>query len=272
MNAPTVLERIDRFISSMEDRAAQHIEPVRGGVALCDDRVPNVYFANQLRLDASTSITAGEAAAEAERVQGGAALGHRRITVHNEAAGQSLAPGLRALGWEIDRLVVMVQRDPPQERIKTGSVRDVTQGGWKTFRRQMQENANMDPAVTQQMEDAVQRLIETVGLRSFGVTDDGVIASCCDVFSDGATAQIEAVATLDPYRNRGLARKVVWRAVKEAQAKGHDLTFLCASADDWPRALYRRMGFREVGYFFEFLKVLPQAAATELDFRLPRPG
>jgi ribosomal protein S18 acetylase RimI-like enzyme len=176
------------------------------------------------------------------------------------------------LGWEVDRLVVMVQQDPPAERIKTGSVREVTKGGWKPFRRQMQENEDMDARVIQQMEDAVQGLIETVGLRSFGVTADGVIASCCDLFSDGSTAQIEAVATLHPYRNRGLARQVVWRAVKEARTEGHDLIFLCASADDWPRALYRRLGFCEVGYFFEFLKVVPQAAAPELDFRLPGPG
>ena len=75
---------------------------MRGGVVLSDDRIPNIYFANQLRLAPDAGLTAGEAAAEAERAQGD--LKHRRITVHSEAAGQSLAPGLRALGWEVDGL------------------------------------------------------------------------------------------------------------------------------------------------------------------------
>ncbi|HEX3328255.1 MAG TPA: GNAT family N-acetyltransferase [Actinomycetota bacterium] len=270
------LERISAFLSGMEDRAAEKITPVRGGVVLSDDRIPNIYFANQLRLAPDAGLTAGEAAAEAERAQG--ALKHRRITVHSEAAGQSLAPGLRALGWEVDRLAVMVQREPPDRPIKTRSVHELTRGGWKPFRRQMLEHEDMDPGVIQQMEDAEQRLIQSVGMRTFGVAVDGVVASCCDLFSDGATAQIEAVATLESHRNRGLARAVVWRTVEAARATSHDLIFLTASADDWPRQLYRRMGFRETGYFYEFLKVLPEASpqpagsgATHSDQRTVRP-
>jgi GNAT superfamily N-acetyltransferase len=268
MKSSPDLERISAFVSSIEDRAAQKIAPVRGGVLLSDDRIPNIYFANQLRLDPNAGLTAGEAAAEAERVQG--ALKHRRITVHSEAAGQSLAPGLRALGWEVDRNAVMVQREPPDRRIKTRSVHELTRGGWKPFRRQMLEDEDMDPAVIQQMEDAEQRLIQSVGMRTFGVAVDVVVASCCDLFSDGATAQVEAVATLESHRNRGLARAVVWRTVQEARSMGHDLIFLTASADDWPRALYRRLGFREIGYFFEFLKVLPQATPGPPDQAQPR--
>ncbi|MDP9232971.1 MAG: GNAT family N-acetyltransferase [Actinomycetota bacterium] len=261
MTEAAELQRISAFVTSLEDRAAQSIRPVSGGVLVSDNRIPNVYFANHLRLEPTATLTAGEAAAEAERVQGAEGLRHRRITVHSGAAGQSLAPGLRALGWEVDIVAVMVQREPPDMRIKTRSVRELTDGGWKTFRRQMLEHEDMDARVIQQMEDAVQGLIRTVGLRTFGVAVDGVVASCCDLFSDGATAQIEAVATLESHRNRGLARAVVWRTVQEARSMGHDLIFLTASADDWPRALYRKLGFREIGYFFEFLKVLPEAAA-----------
>jgi GNAT superfamily N-acetyltransferase len=257
MSTSSELERISAFIDTMEDRAAQRIETVRGGVALFDDRIPHVYFANQVRLDPSMELTAGEAAAEADRIQGAAGLGHRRITVHDYAAGQSLAPGLRALGWDVDRLAVMVQQDPPDEEISTDRVREVTHGGWKPLRREMLEQENMDPSVVDQMEAAVEGLARSVGLRSFGAEAEGIVASCCDLFSDGNTAQIEAVATLRSHRNRGLARAVVWRTVQEARAMGHNLIFLMASADDWPRVMYRRLGFREVGYFFEFLKVLP---------------
>jgi GNAT superfamily N-acetyltransferase len=262
MSTSPQLERISAFVDTMEDRAAQRIEKVSGGVALFDERIPHVYFANQVRLDPWMELTAGEAAAEADRVQGAAGLAHRRITVHDYAAGQSLAPGLRALGWDVDRLAVMVQQDPPDEEIDTTCVREVTHGGWKLLRRQMLEHENMDPSVVEQMEAAVEGLARSVGLRTFGAEADGVVASCCDLFSDGDVAQIEAVATLHSHRNRGLARAVVWRTVQEARAMGHGLIFLMASADDWPRLMYRRLGFREVGYFFEFLKVLPAATSN----------
>jgi GNAT superfamily N-acetyltransferase len=250
------LERIRAFLCNIEDRAAQRVQPVRGGVALFDDRVPNIWMANQLRLDSTANVTAREVADEADRVQGAASLRHRRVTVHDAVAGARLAPGLRALGWDVERLVVMVQRGSSPE-IDTVAVNELKDESWRSFRRQSVENENMDQATVLQMENAIETLIEKVSLRIFGTFVDGTIASGCDLFSDGATAQIEAVVTLEQYRNRGLAKAVVWRAVQEARSGGHDLIFLVANADDWPRALYKNLGFEEIGYLFEFLKRPP---------------
>ena len=248
------LDRIRAFLSDLEDRAARRIDPVLGGVALFNDQVPNVWFANQIRLDAEADMTAGEVTAEAERVQGAASLGHRQVIVYDGAAGTRLAPGLRALGWDVERVMVMVQQEAPEEPLVTSSVRELLDGSWRRFRHHT--NEDLEPETKRQMAVARERLIETVGLRMFGIDLDGVVASGCDFFSDGATAQIEAVGTLAPYRNRGLAKQVVWRCVEEARSLGHNLIFLLADADDWPRTLYRRMGFKEIGSFYEFAKVV----------------
>ena len=61
------------------------------------------------------------------------------------------------------------------------------------------------------------------------------IASTCELYSDGVTAQIEAVITLEQHRNKGLARAVVMAALDDALAEGHDLVFLVADDDDWPQ-------------------------------------
>jgi GNAT superfamily N-acetyltransferase len=247
------LERIGAFLRDIEDRAARRIQPVSGGVALFDDRIPKIWMANQLRLDSTADLTAREVVAEADRVQGSASLQHRRVTVYDAAAGRRLAPGLRALGWEVERLVVMVQRGSAVA-VDTVAVRELDDESWRPFRRRSLENEDMDAATVGQMENAIETLIRTVGLRTFGAAIDGMVVSGCDLFSDGATAQIEAVATLEPYRNRGLAKAVVRRAVEEARSSGHDLIFLVANADDWPRTLYKHLGFEEIGHFFEFLK------------------
>ena len=70
--------------------------------------------------------------------------------------------------------------------------------------------------------------------------------------------QIEDVLTLERFRNRGLARATVMRALAASREAGHDLTFLIADRDDWPKELYRKLGFDEIGRIWEF--VLPKIA------------
>ena len=90
------------------------------------------------------------------------------------------------------------------------------------------------------------------GARFFAARVDGVLASYCDLYSDGRTAQIEAVQTLERFRNKGLARAVVSGALAAAETDGHDLIFLLADQADWPKQLYEKLGFEVVGSVYEF--------------------
>ena len=90
--------------------------------------------------------------------------------------------------------------------------------------------------------------------RFFAARVDGEIASYCDLYSDGDTGQIEAVMTLEQFRNRGLARATVMRALAASRDAGNDLTFLMALRDDWPKELYRKLGFDEIGQVYEFVR------------------
>ena len=76
--------------------------------------------------------------------------------------------------------------------------------------------------------------------------------SLCEVYSDGGTAQIEDVATLEAFQNRGFARANVLAALEAARAD-HDLVFLVAAEDDWPKTLYKKLGFDQVGRWDHFL-------------------
>jgi hypothetical protein len=40
----------------------------------------------------------------------------------------------------------------------------------------------------------------------------------------------------------------------EAEAAGADLVFLCCDAGDWPKDLYRRLGFDPVGRYLRFTR------------------
>ena len=39
-----------------------------------------------------------------------------------------------------------------------------------------------------------------------------------------------------------------------AERAGCDLVFLVADAQDWPKALYRRLGFDELGRYVKFIR------------------
>jgi hypothetical protein len=50
----------------------------------------------------------------------------------------------------------------------------------------------------------------------------------------------------------------VTRALDASREAGHDVTFLIADRDDWPKELYAKLGFDEIGRIWEFL--LPRVA------------
>jgi ribosomal protein S18 acetylase RimI-like enzyme len=99
--------------------------------------------------------------------------------------------------------------------------------------------------MAQQILDAKRRI--PIDARFFAVSTDGAIASYGDLYIDGDIAQVEDVATMPEQRGRGYASAVVLRAVEEARAAGAELIFLVADAEDWPKDLYRRLGFDEIG-------------------------
>jgi predicted GNAT family acetyltransferase len=81
---------------------------------------------------------------------------------------------------------------------------------------------------------------------------DGEIVSYTDLYSDGADAQIEDVGSLPEHRGRGYATAVVLAAAAAARHDGADFVFLVADAEDWPKELYRRLGFDELGNYTKF--------------------
>jgi predicted GNAT family N-acyltransferase len=59
--------------------------------------------------------------------------------------------------------------------------------------------------------------------------------------------------TEEAFRGRGLGKAVVAGALAASRAV-HDFTFIVAEAHDWPRELYRRLGFEVAGSMYRFLR------------------
>ena len=78
------------------------------------------------------------------------------------------------------------------------------------------------------------------------------MVSYTDLYLDDADAQVEDVGTLPEHRNEGHASAVVLGAIAEARKAGAGFVFLVADANDWPKVLYGRLGFDEVGHYTKF--------------------
>lgn len=255
--AASDLRRAVALMRSVHDASCDRRAPFSHGTALFNLSLPRVWDLNFMRLESTAgAVSAGELALEADRVQGAAGLGHRRITVEHEQSALELEPGFRALGWSVQRHVVMAHRRSSELSADGHPVVEIAPQRLRDERRQFLAEARIgaDLDAVRQLSDRVLVTAAATDLRLFAREVDGVVASVCELYSDGHTGQIEDVATRLAYRSRGLARAVVLRALSESRRAGHALTFLVADEDDWPRELYRRLGFDPIGRLHYFAK------------------
>lgn len=253
-------ERAVEFVHGITRRAASTEVPSQFGAAYLNLELPSVWSRNYLLATENVAeASADDLAAETDRIMGGAGLRHRKVELTDDAAGERLEPGFRALGWASECDVIMVWRRDLDRPVDTSIADEVSLDdlvpawteGWRT------DPAVLGEEVMHQLVENKRGMSEVVETRFFAARVDGKVASYCELYSDGRTAQIENVLTLDRFRKRGLARATVSKALEEARKGRHELIFLIADQRDWPKELYGKLGFDGDGRIWEF--VLPRA-------------
>jgi GNAT superfamily N-acetyltransferase len=253
----TDFDRAVEFSRAFDRRRVERIVRTPHGEALLTPSLPLVYHRNHLSVDLDADVSAEELVAEADSVFGPEGYRFRKITVDDEL-GERLAPRFRQLGWRVEELVVQPYRGP-RPAVDTSSVAEVT-------------GADLEPLWIQGMrespeistEEEISQLVSAqhdrrtgAEVRYFAARVDGEVASYCELFLADGVGQIESVMTLEPFRNRGLAKAVVTRALEESLRAGSEVTFITASADDWPQELYAKLGFETAGRMWDFLLTEP---------------
>ncbi len=250
---PDDLARAFAFIARA-DMAGTRTEPFRWGTAVFMPEFPLRHDSNYLLVEAlPQGVDAAALAAEADRIQGAAGLGHRCTLLRNAEAGERLAAAFDALGWKPFRGVIMALRRPPERPVGAPLVIRTDAEALRPAREaQILGYPWGTPEVARQLLAA--RSLIPVETRHYAVFVDGDPASWAELYLEGDVAQVEAVVTVERFRNRGYASAVVLRTVTEARRSGAELVFLCADAGDWPRELYRRLGFDEIGRYVKFTR------------------
>lgn len=252
--------RVAAFELDLQERLATRIEPCEFGTAFLNDAFPLKWDSNFLWVRSPLeSLTAVALALDADQVFGTAGLVHRKVVVDDVEQGSRLAPGFESLGYEAERLVRMVHRRDPDrwpDRWNDEAAAEIDLGTFRPFLieafREADEGRYADHA--EMLADFRHVLVERGGARFFVGRTDGEIAAGCELYELGDVAQIEDVYTLERFRGRGLARAVVLVAARAARVAGCEVVFLNADDGDWPKLLYEKLGFDEIGRFWSFVK------------------
>jgi ribosomal protein S18 acetylase RimI-like enzyme len=256
----TELERCLALLKEIDHKAAKREVPFRFGTAYLHDELPRVWSRNYLSLERDLkSVTPGLVSAEADRLLGEAGIAHRKVEVFDAEVGERLVPGLTTLGWRVECDVVMVAAGEPDREVDVSVVEEVERTALEPIWAEAQ-SADSDVGgeeVIRQLAEGKRVLESAVGARFFAARADGELGAYCELYSGSGTGQIENVLTLERFRNRGLARALVLRALAESRAGGNDVTFLLADRDDWPKELYRKLGFEEIGFVYDFVVPTP---------------
>jgi ribosomal protein S18 acetylase RimI-like enzyme len=255
----TELERIVAFLRELDDLSAEREVPFRFGTAYLHSEVPRVWSRNYLVADTDLDEASAELlVAESDRILGGAGLRHGKVEVHDKEAGTRLEPGFRALNWEIHCDVLMVARRNPDRPTDLSSAEEVPIDELEPIWTEDTRREPYDEETVRQLVANKRIVAASRDTAFFAARVDGAVASYCELYSHRGTGQIEAVGTLEEFRNRGLARATVSRALAASREAGNDLTFLMARDDDWPKELYRKLGFEEIGRIYEFVRPSPK--------------
>jgi ribosomal protein S18 acetylase RimI-like enzyme len=249
-------EQILEFMRALEERSAEFTVGSRFGTVLVNEQLGRVHDLNFLRADSPEEASAGELAAETERIQGLIGLRHRRVAVMDRAESERLRPGFLDLGWRTTAYVVMASRRAPEREADLSTVREADPAELRPFWAEAIRNAPFaqDEEVVEQLVAWKDVIAEAIPTRYYIAEAEGEIGAYCEFYSEGGIGQFEAVMTRKQHRNRGLASALVLKSLEQSRADGNELTFLIALENDWPRKLYERLGFETVGLFDDFLK------------------
>jgi len=245
--ADGVLERVLEFQRGSVVLIAEQVTSIDDGWAIRSSAWPEVWSHNQVWVNQPISYDRAvelcqEHLSDAKFWQ---------LYLEQVPGVEALVEQLRAAGWEVDVTTHMLRLREPDRGVDTSAVVEpAAEESFELMARWCREDptahlTEAGVAQTVEKDRAVWRLRDA---RRYGIRDaDGSLAAITQLFSDGTIGQVEHVYTRPDCRGRGYARALVTYAAAEARAAGHEVDFIVADDNDWPRRLYRRIGFEPLG-------------------------
>ena len=236
-----------RFTRRTYELLPSDVRSIDEGWVVRSVRWPAVWMLNHVRV--TSEVTFERAIELSRRHLSDAGFDH--LHIEHQACGAALAERFRSEGWDVDVDVSSVLTGQPDRLVDTTAVIEPGEDETLTLmERWMAEDETLKLTRDEldQLMDANRLTWRARDARRLGIRDaDGRLAAITMLYSDGRTAQVEDVYAIPEARGQGYGRALVTRAVELAREGGHELTFIVADDNGWPKQLYRKLGFEPVG-------------------------
>jgi ribosomal protein S18 acetylase RimI-like enzyme len=244
----STLTRVLSFVHENLAKTADNVRPIEAGCIVSTPSLPAVWSVNQIRVARPLAFEALIELAEEQL-----ATRYVHIVSENQETGPEAEQAFRGAGWKTEREVWMVLGAEPDRATDTSAVVDAGEDEVAELMRRWFAEEELDAGALDQLVEFSRREARACADRLLGVrSSDGHLVAVCKLRSDGRTAQVEDVYTAPEARGRGFGRAVVARGVELAREDGHDVIFITADDNDWPKELYGRIGFRPLGRIWQF--------------------
>jgi len=237
---------------------------VRGGRALLHPAFPAVWDFNFVRVERPDEIESAAAlVAEASRVIAEAGCDHCQLRFEDAATVARLSAGLERAGLTHARHAFLVRTASMDRTADATHVREVDEATLRPVRERAVRGELPDRSddVVRQLVDLHDVIDRATTMRRYAAFAGDEVAAYCSVYTEGDVAQIEEVMTLPAHRQRGLGRALLTAVLAATSAV--PLVFLVADEDDWPLALYQRLGFEVVGRVYVLNGSIAHTAPVE---------
>lgn len=253
-------DRLLDFELAIDERSNEEVIEYEWGRVFLSPTLPLAWDANWALIERPGMSVAEVMAAADESLAG---YEHRAAAIKDEADGARLAGEIAAIpDWEAETNLYMAWRE---SAIAGGGVRECALAECEDLRRELirgefpPEMPDRD-ATADQLLEMNRRAGDAAGDRWFVAPAQEPAAACC-LLSGEEIGQVEDVGTLASARGQGHAKAVISAALSASRKAGHELTFIVADADDWPRLLYEKLGFEPCGTL-HVLRRAPTAGTT----------
>jgi GNAT superfamily N-acetyltransferase len=244
-----LLGRVFEFLRANLARTADELRPIEAGCVVSSPSLPAVWSINHVRVALPLEFESVVDLADRQMDR----CRYVQIVAENQETGPALEEAFRAARWKTERELLMILSATPDREADTSLVIDAGPDEVTELMRRWYSEDERDAVALAQLVEFSRRETRACRDRLLGVrSSDGQLVAISKLRSDGRTAQVEDVYTAPEARGRGFGRAVVTRAVELARDAGHDLIFINADDNDWPKNLYARIGFRPLGHLWQF--------------------
>ncbi len=233
------------------------------GVIVRNDRFPRIYMANLAWVERVPSGGIEAILDDLDSAFQGSAVAHRNVVFDDaqlafENQEAFVAHGFRPLSeLAMARVGLPACIANPDLRIREVG-RGAPEDDYRRLRMRVFEGLEYDSDEAVQLYAIARDHAATLGEHEYvGYLGDAPAATI-SLWPRGRFGYIGDVATMPEFRNRGVARTLVFEASKRALGAGCEYCLLFTDPFDSPQEMYRTLGYRPVGEVRSFLKVEPQ--------------